>query len=54
MSDLSEAEYEAMLARIWVLMDAKPGTPEMAELERLCVIVEAYEDEHYPMGEGRE
>jgi HTH-type transcriptional regulator / antitoxin HigA len=45
----SEEEYERALDRIETLMDAKPGTPEVAELERLALLVKAYEDVHYPM-----
>ena len=41
--------YEAALDRIEAIMDAKPGTPEMDELEALTLMVETYEDEHYPM-----
>jgi HTH-type transcriptional regulator/antitoxin HigA len=46
----TEAEYEAMLKRIEVLMDADPGTPEEDELDLLCLLVEHYEEEHYPIG----
>jgi len=46
----TEAEYEAMLKRIEVLMDAAPGTPEEDELDLLCLLVERYEEEHYPIG----
>jgi len=30
-------------------MDAKPGTPDMDELELLTALVEMYEDRHYPI-----
>lgn len=46
----TETDYEAALARIEVLMDANPGTPEEAELELLALLVETYEKEHYPIG----
>lgn len=46
----TEAEYEGMLKRIEVLMDAAPGTPEEDELELLGLLVEHYEKEHYPIG----
>ena len=42
-------EHEAALGRIEAIMDAEPGTPEMDELEALTLLVETYEDEHYPM-----
>jgi HTH-type transcriptional regulator / antitoxin HigA len=45
----TEAEYEAMLKRIEVLMDAAAGTREGEELERLSLLVERYEQEHYPI-----
>jgi len=31
------------------IMDAKPGTPDMDELELLTALVEMYEDRHYPI-----
>jgi len=46
----TEAECDAMLKRIEVLMDAEPGTPEEEELELLGLLVETYEREHYPIG----
>ena len=46
---MTEAEYEQALARIEALMDARPRSPELDELKRLCALVEAYEDEHCPI-----
>lgn len=46
----SEAEYKAALARIEEVWDARRGEPEFDELEALVTLVEAYEDEHYPIG----
>lgn len=46
----TEADYEAALARIDELMDAKPGTPEGDELDVLTDLVEHYEEKHVPMG----
>lgn len=46
----TEAEYEAALARIEELMDAAAGTPEGEELDLLSLLVEHYEEEHYPIG----
>jgi HTH-type transcriptional regulator/antitoxin HigA len=46
----TEADYEAALARIDVLMDAEPGTPEGEELDVLVDLVELYESRHVPMG----
>ena len=45
----TEAEYEAALARVDALMDAPVGSPEEEELELWSVLVERYEDEHYPI-----
>jgi HTH-type transcriptional regulator/antitoxin HigA len=45
----SDAEYEATLARIHVLMDAAPGSEDERELERLAALVHTYEDVHYPI-----
>ena len=46
----SEADYNAALARIEVLMDAEPNTPEGDELDVLTDLVEHYEEKHVPMG----
>jgi len=46
----SESDYQRVLQRIELLMDAEKGTPELEELIRLTRLVEKYEDEHYPMG----
>jgi HTH-type transcriptional regulator / antitoxin HigA len=45
----NEAEYESALRRIDELFDAPPETPECDELELWSILVEAYEDIHYPM-----
>jgi len=45
----SESEYETALAQIESLMDAEPDSPQEKELERLAILVEAYEDEYYPI-----
>ena len=45
----SEADYLDSLARIDALMDANPGTPEGDELDILATLVEAYEENHYPI-----
>jgi len=46
----TEAEYDEALKRLEVLMDAKPGSPEEEELELVGLLVEHYEQEHYPIG----
>ena len=45
----SESEYKTALAHIESLMNAEPGSPQEHELERLATLVEAYEQEHYPI-----
>jgi len=47
------ADHEAALADVERLMalDPAPGTPEADRLELLGMLVSAYEDQHYPMGE---
>jgi HTH-type transcriptional regulator/antitoxin HigA len=43
----SEEDYTDTLSYIESLMDAKPNTPQMDELEVLTTLVEAYEEQHY-------
>ncbi|MBU0512980.1 MAG: ImmA/IrrE family metallo-endopeptidase [Chloroflexi bacterium] len=45
----SEAEYEAALAHVETLMDAAPDSPAEAELELFAMLVEQYEEVHYPI-----
>jgi HTH-type transcriptional regulator/antitoxin HigA len=45
----TEAEYQATLARIEKIFDAKPGTAKGDELELLLLLVETYEDKAYPI-----
>ncbi len=45
----TEADHEKALFGIDQLMDAKPGTAEMDELELLTALVEMYEEQHYPI-----
>ena len=45
----TEAEYEAALARVAELMDAQPGSSEEEELALLAMLVEQYEQEHFPI-----
>lgn len=42
----AEQDYEAALARINALMDAKPGSAEFDELDVLADLVEFYESKH--------
>jgi HTH-type transcriptional regulator/antitoxin HigA len=45
----NEDDYKATLERIEQLMDAKAGTVESDELEVLSLLVEAWEETHYPI-----
>ena len=45
----SEVDYEAALARIDRIFDAKPGTRAGDELELLTTLVEIYEEAAYPI-----
>src|SRR5262245_25673851 len=43
----TEADYDAALAEIDTLMDAKSGTSEGDRLDVLVTLVEAYEEKHW-------
>lgn len=45
----NESEYEAALKELEFLMDAEPQSPEEKALELLSVLVEKYEEEHFPI-----
>ncbi|MFA7381842.1 MAG: transcriptional regulator [Desulfurivibrionaceae bacterium] len=45
----TEADHEAALTRIGMLMDAKLNTPEGDELDILTTLVENYEARHFPI-----
>lgn len=45
----TEKEYEDVLARLELIFDAVPGTDEGDEVESLSILVEKYENEHYPI-----
>jgi len=45
----TEADYQAALQRIRKLWEAEPDTPESDELEILTMLVNKYEEEHYPI-----
>lgn len=45
----TEADYEAAMARIEELLDAKSGTPGADELELLSTLVELYEKKTFPI-----
>ena len=43
----NQEDYDTTLSQIESLMDAKPNTPQMDELEVLTTLIEAYEEQHY-------
>ncbi len=45
----TEEEYQAALAYIETLMEAAPGSPEEEDLELYSLLVEHYEQEHFPI-----
>ena len=45
----AEADYEAALKDIEQLWSSSYGSPEGDKLDMLVALVEAYEDEHYPV-----
>lgn len=47
----NEVEYQAALGQIRTLWDAEPNTPEADELEILALIVDQYEEKHFPIEE---
>ena len=46
----TEEDYEAACKRIDEIIQAEPGSPEDDELEVLATLVNAYEEEHFPIG----
>lgn len=46
----SKKDYNQAMERMEVLFDAKKGTVEGDELEILSILIEKYEDEHFPVG----
>jgi len=45
----TEADYQAALVVIERLWEARTGTPEGDRLDILATLVDAYENEHYPV-----
>lgn len=45
----SQEDLATALARLEQLWGAEVGSPEGDELEILALLIEKYEDEHYPM-----
>ncbi len=49
----TDAQHEQALAMLGALIDSdpKPGSEEAGDLEVLAVLIESYEDNHFPMDE---
>jgi HTH-type transcriptional regulator/antitoxin HigA len=45
----TEKDYQKAMKRLEVIFDARPGTKEGDELDILGLLIERYEDEHYPI-----
>ena len=46
----STKDYQNALKRLEVIFDSMKGSPEGDELEILGILIEKYEDEHFPIG----
>ena len=46
----TDDDLERAFARLEHLWDAEEGSPEADELEVLSILIEKYEDAHYPVG----
>ena len=46
----NEQDYQKALERLEVIFDAKRGTEEGDELEILSILIDNYENEHFPIG----
>ena len=45
----TKRDYQAAMKRLEIIFDAQPGTPEGDELEVLGILIDKYEQEHYPI-----
>ena len=46
----NDADLDRAFARMEELWAAEEGSPEADEIEVLSILIERYEDEHYPIG----
>jgi HTH-type transcriptional regulator / antitoxin HigA len=46
----TKKDYQAAISRLDVIFDAKPGTTEGDELDILSLLIDKYEEEHFPVG----
>ena len=45
----TKKDYNKALKRLEVIFDSRPGTKEGDELDILAMLIEKYEEEHYPI-----
>ncbi|WP_028298814.1 helix-turn-helix domain-containing protein [Olivibacter sitiensis] len=45
----TEQDYHQALERLEIIFDAKPGTKEGDKLDILGILIEKYENEHFPI-----
>ena len=45
----TEKDYQQALARLELIFNSKKDTPEGDELEILTILIEKYENEHFPI-----
>lgn len=45
----TKKDYQTALARLELIFDAKPNTPQGDELEVLGMLIDKYEQAHYPV-----
>ncbi|MDN3559242.1 helix-turn-helix domain-containing protein [Vreelandella neptunia] len=48
----NDADLDRAFARLEELWAAEPGTPEADEIEVLSILIEKYEDKHFPIGQS--
>lgn len=46
----TDKDYNQALQRLEIIFDAKKGSPEGDELEVLGILVDQYENDHFPLG----
>ena len=46
----TDTDYKQALERLEIIFDAKKGSPEGDELEVLGILVDQYENKHFPIG----
>jgi HTH-type transcriptional regulator/antitoxin HigA len=46
----TKKDYQFALERLEAIFDARKGSPQGDELEILGILIEKYEDEHFPIG----